>query len=204
MIPFCSPRGRGSDGSEFFAFFPPVDLEKQILSRRASWLGVAQWPHRHLGLRVCQSFTVCWLWSKSSSLFGVLCLKRLWPCRQFVQHWNLRPLSFLCFLSKMGFRGSFCLQVRPASPEIVLLQQRHSCSNAHTRTNSAALCLKHISNQNPLFICIPKLCKARADRPWRSFLVLSVRRASCSFSQRSTYRSGDLKLPGLQNILWQT
>lgn len=34
--------------------------EKQILFQRASWLGVAQWPHRHLPLRVCQSVTVCW------------------------------------------------------------------------------------------------------------------------------------------------
>lgn len=146
-IPFCSTPGERFRWLQvlpfFFLYFPPWALKKQILSRRASWLGVAQWPHRHLGLRVCQSVTVCWSWSKRSSLFGVLCLKRLWPCRRFVLHWNLRPL--LCFLSKLGFGERF------------LLPSGKACkcrdSSAWTKT-----CFQHI--QDPLLFVFqnsPKL-----------------------------------------------
>lgn len=58
---FCWSPGRlsGMGMAESFNWVP-VGSEKQNLSQRASWPGVAQCPRRHPRLRSCQSVTVCW------------------------------------------------------------------------------------------------------------------------------------------------
>lgn len=109
----------------------PTGSEKQNLSERASWLGVAQWPHRHPRLRACQSVTVCWaaapvvrqeftpFWwlshcfsdSQNESfkvwIQSVLLCFRSWSA-------SLHQACHIC-------SSVFCLQVRPGNLLIVLL-----------------------------------------------------------------------------------